>query len=102
MDFTTYVKRNLPVFLFSAFVGAASHIFWDSFTHNGAYFVNTLPFYEGTHVPYGGVNYPLWYALQHISTFVGLTIVAIYLLAMTPQQMQARSKPKLLYWLIIL
>ena len=102
MDFTTYVKRNLPVFLFSALLGAASHIFWDSFTHNGAYFVSTLPFYKGTHVPYGGVNYPLWYALQHISTFVGLTIVAIYLLAMKPLQMQVRSKPKLLYWLIIL
>jgi len=102
MDFVAYVKANLPVFLLSALLGAASHIFWDSFTHNGGYFVTTLPFYKGTHVPYGGVKYPLWYALQHISTIIGLTIVTIYLLAMAPQQMQVRSKPRLVYWLIIL
>jgi hypothetical protein len=83
-------------------LGAGSHIFWDSFTHNHAYFVRTLPFYKGSYVPYEGVRYPLWYALQHISTAVGLTIMAAYLLAMKPQSIRMRSIPRAGYWLVLI
>lgn len=97
-DFLKYLKDHWWIFVTSAFVGAGSHIFWDSFTHNNSFFVRTLPFYEGTYVPYEGVKYPLWYALQQISTVLGLTVVGIYVLAMKPVHTQPMALPKILYW----
>jgi len=98
VDFLKYLKDHWLIFVISALLGAASHIFWDSFTHNNAYFVRTLPFYKGTYVPYDGVKYPLFYALQHISTAFGLTIVGIYVVALKPIQTPLVSIPKVLYW----
>lgn len=93
-------KRGM-VFAFSAVVGAASHIFWDGFTHNNTYFTNTLPFYRGTYIPYGGVRYPLFYALQHISSIVGLVVIAIYLLMRKPSSAPSLQKPRLMYWIAL-
>lgn len=98
IDFVKYLKEHLWIFVISALLGAASHILWDSFTHNNAFFVRTLPFYKGTHVPFEGVRYPLWYALQHISTVVGLTTIVIYMLSMRSWQVFNYSKQKFLYW----
>ncbi len=101
-DFVTYVKANSWVFLLSALVGAASHIFWDSFTHNNTYFTETLPFYEGTFVPYNGVKYPLFYALQYISTGLGLSVVIIYILMIKPTPKRIASTPQVLYWITLM
>ncbi len=100
VDFVKYVKRNYLTFIGSALVGALSHIFWDGFTHSSGYFVNELPFYDGRSVPFEGVRYPLWYALQHISTFVGLAIIAIYIWAM-PKDDVVPVKPSGIYWLAV-
>jgi hypothetical protein len=98
VDFIKYIREHAWIFVLSALLGAASHIFWDSFTHNNSFFVRTLPFYEGTHVPWEGVKYPLWYALQHISTAVGLTIVVVFILSMRSWQVHSYSRQKFLYW----
>jgi Domain of unknown function (DUF4184) len=97
-DFVTYLKGHQRAFLLSALLGSASHIFWDSFTHNNSFFAQTIPFYKGTYVPYDGVKYPLFYALQHISTWIGLTIVGIYVIALRPVSIQYQSTQKFLYW----
>ncbi len=101
MDFIKYLKEHFWIFLMSALLGAASHVFWDSFTHNNSFFVRTLPFYRGTHIPFDGVRYPLFYALQHISTWLGLTAVLIYILFMRPSQIRSYSRQKFLYWFTI-
>ncbi len=101
-DFVSYIKKNGRVFLISALVGASSHIFWDSFTHNNTYFTRTLPFYEGTYVPYDGVKYPLFYALQYISTGLGLTVMVIYILAIKPSPMRVSSTPQVIYWITVM
>jgi hypothetical protein len=100
-DFIKYLKEHFWIFLMSALLGAASHIFWDSFTHNNSFFVQTLPFYKGTHIPFEGVRYPLWYALQQISTATGLTVVLIYILLMRPFPTRSYSRQKFLYWFTI-
>ena len=102
LDFIGYLKTHMWIFLTSSLLGAASHIFWDSFTHNGAFFVKMLPIYKTTYVPYDGVRYPLFYALQHISTWVGLTIVCIYVLAMKDWPLNTHSSQKFLYWAILI
>jgi hypothetical protein len=102
LDFITYFKKNWIAFSISAIIGAASHIFWDGFTHGDGYFVKHLSFYEGKYIPFQGVHYPLWYALQHISTFVGLIILSIYILATPKVVIADRPTPSLLYWVLLL
>lgn len=88
-------------FIVGALLGSLSHIFWDGFTHNNTFFVRNFSFYDGVYIPFRGVNYPLWYALQHISTGLGLMIMLIYVIAL-PAQPGAVHKPNALYWLVVL
>ncbi|HMG92771.1 MAG TPA: DUF4184 family protein [Chryseolinea sp.] len=97
-DFVKYLKEHVWIFVISGLLGAASHILWDSFTHNNSFFAQTLPVYKSVHVPFDGVRYPLFYALQHISTAVGLTVVLIYILSMRSWPVHSYSKQKFLYW----
>ncbi len=101
LDFIKYLKDRWFVFVISALMGAASHIFWDGFTHNNTYFVRTLPFYEGTFIPFDGVRYPLFYALQHISTVVGLAAVGVYVIAKRKSDSTPVRDPKFSYWIIL-
>ena len=42
-DWNDHFKRKWFVVAISILIGAASHIFWDSFTHDHGYFVQTIP-----------------------------------------------------------
>jgi len=101
LDFRKYMSRHYVVFLISAGVGAASHIFWDAFTHESGFFVRNLPVYDDTVVPYDGARYPLFYALQHISTVVGLLVLAAYIICKKAPATSTVSKPNILYWVLI-
>ena len=101
LDFKNYFKLNYRVFILSALVGAGSHVFWDSFTHNGTYFIQNFSFYQGSYIPFQGVKYPLWYALQHISTFTGLTIVVMYIYFMPIKITSTVVSPKPSYWVFL-
>jgi len=101
LDYRKYLFTHYIVFLISAGVGAASHIFWDSFTHETGFFVQNLPVYDGTVVPYAGARYPLFYALQHLSTVVGLLILTAYIVCKKAQSTALVSRPNILYWVLI-
>jgi hypothetical protein len=94
------VKENPVGFVVASLIGAGSHVFWDGFTHGDGFFVKRLTFYDGASIPFQGVHYPLWYALQHISTMVGLAVVGIYILGKKPAHGHFRS-PKLRYWFMV-
>jgi hypothetical protein len=101
-DFLNYLKGNYVAFGVSVALGTLSHIFWDGFTHSNGYFVRELPFYDGAFIKFiDGVRYPLWYALQHISTFAGLLILIIYVALMRPVSSETMT-PSIKYWLIVL
>lgn len=95
----TYFKNHWIIFLLSAMIGSASHVFWDSFTHASGYFANTLWFYKGTSIPFGGANYPLFYALQQISTAVGLLIFLIFIFLKKSDPGAIVYEPRAKYWL---
>ena len=102
-NFVNYLKSNWGIFLFSVLLGAASHIFWDSFTHNNRFFVRQFStFYAAHYVPFDGANYPLWYVLQQISTAVGLFAVGLYIILKKPVQEGEIMAPKISYWLLVL
>jgi len=103
LDFLNYLRNYWGIFLISATIGAASHIFWDSFTHNDRFFVRLFSeIYDNTYVPFQGANYPLFYVLQHISTVVGVSVVVMYIAFMKPQTAIGISTPKIRYWLLVL
>lgn len=103
LDFATYLREHWVVFLLSATTGAASHIFWDSFTHNDRFFVRLFAdLYDNTYVLFQGANYPLFYVLQQISTVVGLSIVGLYILLKKPGHTIEISIPRVGYWLLVL
>jgi hypothetical protein len=102
LDFINYLKRNWRIFLISALIGAASHIFWDSFTHNDRFFVRLFSgIYDNTYLAFRGANYPLFYVLQQVSTVIGLSVVALYIVIMKPGSTSGIATPRIGYWLLV-
>jgi hypothetical protein len=101
LDFISYLKDHKTIFILSAILGSVTHVLWDGFTHGEQFGVKALPrVYEGRTVNFDGVHYPLWYALQYISTCVGGAIIVIYVLLMKPAS-GALYKPTVWYWLAL-
>jgi len=61
---------------FWIWLGALTHVFWDSFTHKTGWFVVHFPALQTTFVLGEGLTFPVYYILQQASTVIGLCIVA--------------------------
>ena len=98
-DWNGHFKRNWLVVTISILVGAASHIFWDSFTHDHGYFVQTIPALQNSVDLLGG-QIPVLKILQHSSTLLGGLVIAsaIYKL---PTNKTEKENINLKYWTII-
>ena len=81
-------------------IGAISHIFWDSFTHDNGYFVEKISGLSNT-ITIFGKQIPILKILQHSSTLIGGLIItfAIYQL---PREKSISNKINLKYWLILI
>lgn len=101
LDFSKSFRAHYGIFIISAGLGACSHIFWDAFTHNDGYFAQRISLYKEVVIPFDGVRYPLFYGLQHISTWVGLTILVLYIFYMKLNKNAAISRPAISYWMLI-
>ena len=77
--FAAQLKTRWPVFAISALLGAASHIGWDSLTHNGWAAAN-LAFYHAWSVRVGDLDYPPFFVLQQISSVLGTAFLLFYVL----------------------
>lgn len=102
LDFKQSLKTHLVPIIISAGIGALSHICWDAFTHNDGFFAQRISWYKHVVIPFDGVQYPLFYGLQQISTFTGFAIVLVYILFIRPQHKFRLSQPSALYWLLFL
>ena len=98
--FTPYFRMNAITFFLCCWAGSASHVLWDSFTHNGAYFTRHISLYDDTFFEIMGVRYPLFFVLQHVSTAVGFMVIALYIYFMRPEAFDPR-RPAVLYWAVI-
>ncbi len=94
-----YVRQHFLVVILCILAGTASHIFWDSFTHSGTYFVRHWPFLR-MQVDLGFQDYPMWHILQQISTVVGLFFVIVYVLKL-PRKGSFTTNPKPLFWILL-
>ena len=59
----------------SLLIGSATHLIWDSFTHETGWVVQRVPALEGTLLPFH--HYPIYKFLQHSSGVLGLAILVI-------------------------
>lgn len=98
-DFVAYLKNHTLAFILSACAGAGTHLLWDGFTHYDGFFAQRIPALRTSFIPYLGVRYPAYYALQHISTAVGLIILLIYIIFMRPDKEAITRRPSIYYWL---
>jgi hypothetical protein len=100
-NFREYFKDHKLIFIGSVILGTATHIIWDGFTHQRQFFVEAFPqIYEGRTIPFLGAKYPLWYALQFMSTIVGGTILTVYVLFMKPAP-GSYQRISILYWVLL-
>jgi hypothetical protein len=100
-NFNEFFRGNVVPFVISGIIGTITHIVWDGFTHKRQIFVEALPgIYEGRSVPFMGMTWPLWYALQQISTVVGLAVVIVYVLRMKPVH-GSFNRPHIIYWVLL-
>ena len=77
-------KERFVVIVISILIGAATHVFWDSFTHRGWFFVRMIPVLDTQMGPL-----PIYKYLQYISGVLGTAAVfiwAIYAIKRAPIQ----------------
>jgi hypothetical protein len=84
-DWGHYFREHWFVTLISLLIGAVSHIFWDGFTHEHGYFVQTIPTLINT-VEIFGIKLPTFKILQHSSTLLGALIIALAILRISPDK----------------
>ncbi len=72
-----HVKKFYPAVIVSIIIGAFSHIFWDSFTHEAGFGVKIMPLLTNR---IDGV--PFFRIVQHLSTVFGFAVIAFAVLKM--------------------
>ncbi len=95
-SWNTYFKGNWLMVCISILVGAASHLLWDSFTHEYGYFVSVLPVLAEK-VNISGASLPVFKILQHTSTLIGAIVIAVALYKLPIYKMKSH-RPSIRYW----
>lgn len=97
-DWNGYFKRSWFVVTISILIGAASHILWDSFTHDHGYFVQTIPALQNS-VNFLGGQIQILKILQHSSTLLG-GLVIVFAIYKLPTNKTEKENINLKYWTI--
>ena len=92
-----YFRLNWFVVLVSVIVGTITHLFWDSFTHINGYFVQAIPLMF-TDIDLLGYPFTLYRFLQHLSTVIGIILIAIAIYRM-PKQIERVKRPIFNFWM---
>ena len=98
-QWTDYFLRNLLMISVSVFIGIASHLLWDSFTHDDGFFVEKLPVFT-EYVEFGEMGVPVYKIFKLLcSVFGGIIIlVTIFKLKKVPKVINL-SNPG--YWMVV-
>lgn len=97
-NWNEHFRKNWFVVAISILIGAASHILWDSFTHEHGYFVQTIPTLANT-VDLFGRQIPILKILQHSSTIIGGLVIALAVYKL-PTDKTKNENVNLKYWTI--
>ena len=95
-----YLQENKTKVIISILLGAFSHIFWDSFTHDDGFFVNEFKILKSVFY-IDQYKIPILKILQHLSTIAGF-IYIIYIFNQLPKSNQLNNNINLKYYLSII
>ncbi len=95
-----YFKTQWVIIIPSILLGAASHLFWDGFTHGNGYFVQTI---HALTIPVNifDESIPIYRIFRTFSSLFGGLIVLYYLFGM-PCDYDAKSERSTHYWTILI
>lgn len=98
-----YLRSNWIMIVASALIGSFSHVFWDSFTHTGLYFVNLFPILSDTiTIPFTSEEIALHRVVQHVSTLVGTILILWYVHLLPAKPLPEEEMDAWLwFWLLI-
>jgi hypothetical protein len=83
--------RGILLLVTSLALGAASHIAWDLFTHEGRWGVEAVPLLEAQWGPLAGFRW-----LQHGSSALGLAVLAVWVVLWLRRRRAVAGTPRLL------
>ncbi|WP_367773149.1 DUF4184 family protein [Flavobacterium sp. WC2421] len=93
-NWVNYFKNNIFTVLICFFLGAVSHILWDSMTHWDGFMVQNFSFFN---IEIYGV--PVYKIAQHVSSIIGLIWIAYYIYNL-PEENKDIKRINLSYWSI--
>lgn len=98
-QWTEYFSKNFIIVCISILIGALSHIFWDSFTHDDGFFVEKISFLTD-YVQIRRREIPVYKIFKFIcSVLGGLIVLAVILKARKQPLGQNFSNPG--FWLVV-
>ncbi|WP_316771269.1 DUF4184 family protein [Pedobacter frigiditerrae] len=97
-DWVGHFKENWLIICLSVLIGAFSHIFWDSFTHDTGYFVRRIPILL-TKANFLGLSVSIHKIIQHSSTLIGAIVILFSILKLSNQVVSGKINFR--YWLLI-
>jgi hypothetical protein len=98
-DWNNHFQKNWLVVSISILIGGASHILWDSFTHDHGYFVSIIPALTSS-VDFFGGRVPVLKIMQHSSTLIGGLVIA-YAIYRLPTHRMENESVSLKFWVIL-
>ncbi|KAA9041074.1 DUF4184 family protein [Ginsengibacter hankyongi] len=98
-NWNQYFKKNTIVVFISLLAGISSHLFWDSFTHDGGFFAETIPVLNDN---INILNHNISGALlfQYISSLIGAIAILIFILKF-PEGHKTKQPNILTFWLVV-
>ncbi|TDO77553.1 uncharacterized protein DUF4184 [Flavobacterium chryseum] len=98
-NWNIYFKTNWIIVIISIFIGVISHLFWDSFTHEGGYFVERISKLRNSILLFD-IKIPVLKIAQHLSTLIG-GIVILFTISKLPKHNITLSSTNKNYWIIV-
>ncbi|MCL1920008.1 MAG: DUF4184 family protein [Kiritimatiellaeota bacterium] len=99
LDWNKHFRENGLAVAASILIGAASHILWDSFTHNHGFPAEMIPSLANR-INLLGMRLPVFRILQHSSTIIGGLAIACAVYRL-PQDSTATGGVSVKYWAMV-
>lgn len=99
-DWLNHFRHHWLAIIGSIMIGAISHLFWDRFTHEHAYFVDLIPVLN-EQVVYHPYSFTWYRVVQHTSTLIG-AITIIWVIYKLPTQPVSSQSISLRFWTVAL
>ncbi len=98
-NWNRYFKQHWIIVVISILIGTASHLFWDSFTHEHGYFVNHIALFHDS-ISISHLKIPIFKAVQHLSTFIGGLII-LFAFSKLPKDNTSTKPVNKNYWICL-